>query len=122
MGMLCNFGENELPQKPPCDIDLKAETQAEFDWRVRYMESRLKDMAEWDPSFRRKVDILSENHSPEELKRALSDLEWEQVGAERKCRDGHQSPEDMSRLETLMTRIAALRCAIEQKETEDERN
>ena len=72
MATLCNFGENELPQKPPCDIDLKAETQAEFDWRVRYMESRLKDMAEWDPSFRRKVDILSENHSPEELKRALS--------------------------------------------------
>ena len=113
MATLCNFGENELPQGPPCDIELKAETQAEFHWRVRYMETKIQDMASWDPSFMRKVDILRESHSPKELKEALSDLEWEQVGAERECWNNRCSPESMQRLSEIMTRLAALRRAIE---------
>ena len=119
MPALCNFGENELPQAPPCDIELTGETQAEFGWRVRYMENRIKDMAEWDPSFLRKVDILCEGHSTDELERAVSDLKWEQIGVEQKCWDSGMSPETMLRLEMLMTRIAALQCAIEKKKETD---
>ncbi|MBQ9431069.1 MAG: hypothetical protein IJU44_05910 [Kiritimatiellae bacterium] len=118
MASLCNFGVNELPDKSPVPVRLDGETRTEFDWRVRCMEINIREAARWDPAFRRKVDLLREAHTTDELRNAISELEWEQIGAERACWDNRPSHDAEQRLEKTMARLAALRLALEESEEE----
>lgn len=80
MGMLCNFGECEIPKATPKELDFETDesvTEVEFDYIYRNYKMSVKMDAMYNPTLQYKIENLSDVYSNEELRLSINDLEWQ---------------------------------------------
>lgn len=127
MGMLCNFGECEIPKATPKELDFEtgeSVTEVEFDYIYRSYEMSVKTEAMRNPEIQFKVDQLCKHYSIDELNSSIHDLEWEEISAKRSfCNalkdnggDNSYVSEMKAKMELVLIRLTTLRLALEQKE------
>lgn len=127
MGMLCNFGECEIPKATPKVLDFEigeSVTEVEFDYIYRNYEMVVKAEAMRNPEIQFKVDLLCKRYSIDELNSSIHNLEWEEVSAKRNfCNASKDNDGDISyvsemkaKMELVLIRLTTLRLALEQKE------
>ena len=133
MSILCNFGERELPEKVPFPKAPElgsVENFSDFNLFYRNYEIDVRTDAMYNPIMQRKVDILSEEYSAEQLDLAIKDLEWKELSAKRNyfdaiCtykKEGGQAAdlsEVKDRLDVILANLTVMRLALERKRSED---
>ena len=125
MGMLCNFGECEIPTPKELDFEVgESVTEVEFDYIYRSYEMSVKTEAMSNPEIQYKVDQLCKRYSIDELNSSIHDLEWKEVSVKRNfCNalkdnggDISYASEMKSKIESVLIKLTTLRLALEQKE------
>lgn len=133
MSVLCNFGERELLDKLPFSKTLEldsVENFSDFNLFYRNYEIDVRTDAMYNPLMQRKVDILCEEYSAEQLDLAVKDLEWKELSAKRNyfdaiCafnKEGGRAA-DLSgakdKLDVILANLTVMRLALERQRSDD---
>ena len=134
MSVLCNFGERELPDKVPFPKAPElgsVENFSDFNLFYRNYEMDVRTDAMYNPVMQRKVDILCEEYSAEQLDLAIKDLEWKELSAKRNYFDaictynkGGGRAADLSevkdKLDVILANLTVMRLALERQKIDDD--